>query len=155
MSNIGSVAGAEIVQVYIHDRKSSLPRPEKELQAFTKVFLEAGETKHITLDLDKYSVGFYDTNRSAWVAEEGTFDALIGSSSQDIRYVEGYPHSREHYNLTLPLGRPSRSRSRNHSHGYSNVSLLVGLDETWHTRRYTAPSCTYPTWFHALGGSSM
>lgn len=95
VSNIGSVAGAEIVQVYVHDKKSSLPRPEKELQAFTKVFLEAGETKHVTLDLDKYSVGFYDTNRSAWVAEEGTFDALIGSSSQDIRYATGYPHSRE------------------------------------------------------------
>lgn len=86
ITNSGSVAGAEIVQAYIHDEKSSLPRPEKELQAFTKVFLEAGETKHVTLDFDKYSVGFYDTNQSAWIAEEGVFDVLIGSSSQDIRY---------------------------------------------------------------------
>lgn len=87
VTNSGSVAGAEIVQAYVHDKKSSLPRPEKELQAFTKVFLEAGETKHITLALDKYSVGFYDTNQSAWVAEDGVFDVLIGASSQDIRYI--------------------------------------------------------------------
>jgi beta-glucosidase len=88
VTNTGGVSGAEIVQAYIHDQKSSLPRPEKELQAFTKVFLEAGETRHVALDLDKYSVGFYDTNQTAWVAEEGVFDVLIGSSSQDIRYVE-------------------------------------------------------------------
>lgn len=87
VTNSGSVAGAEIVQAYVHDKKCSLPRAEKELQAFTKVFLEAGETKHVTLDLDKYSVGFYDTNQTAWVAEEGVFDVLIGSSSQDIRYL--------------------------------------------------------------------
>lgn len=91
VTNSGSVAGAEIVQAYIHDKKSSLPRPEKELQAFAKVFLEASETKHISLDLDKHSVGFYDTNQAAWVAEEGIFDVLIGSSSQDIRYVDSYP----------------------------------------------------------------
>ena len=85
VTNSGSVTGAEIVQAYVHDKKSSIPRPEKELQAFTKVFLEAGETKHVSLDLNKYSVGFYDTNQAAWVAEEGVFDVLIGSSSQDIR----------------------------------------------------------------------
>lgn len=138
VANSGSVAGAEIVQAYIHDKKSSLPRPEKELQAFTKVFLEAGETKHVALDLDKYSVGFYDTNQAAWVAEEGVFDVLIGSSSQDIRYVVPYPYVREQDNLTLSLGRPSHLRSRNRSRGYFSISLLWEVNGTWHMRRYTA-----------------
>ena len=130
VTNTGSVAGAEIVQAYIHDKKSSLPRPEKELQAFTKVFLEAGETKHITLVLDKYSVGFYDTNQAAWIAEEGVFDVLIGASSQDIRYVgsPAVPYINYSENLTLPIGRPFRSRSRNHSRGYFNGVWVV--DET-------------------------
>jgi hypothetical protein len=79
--------GAEIVQGYIHDEKSRLPRPEKELQAFDKVFLKPGETKNATLTLDKYSVGYYDTEIPAWIAEEGVFIVLIGASSADIRYV--------------------------------------------------------------------
>ncbi|KAH8679882.1 glycoside hydrolase superfamily [Tricladium varicosporioides] len=85
VTNSGSVEGAEIVQAYIHDEKSRLPRPEKELQAFDKVFLKPGETKNAKLVLDKYSVGYYDTDVSAWIAEEGVFDVIIGSSSADIR----------------------------------------------------------------------
>ncbi len=90
MKNTGSVDGAEIVQAYIHDEKSRLPRPEKELQAFDKVFLKPGEVKNATLNLDKYSVGYYDTDLSSWIAEEGVFQVLIGASSADIRYVSTY-----------------------------------------------------------------
>ncbi|CAK7231723.1 hypothetical protein SEUCBS140593_008021 [Sporothrix eucalyptigena] len=85
VSNIGKVDGAETVQVYVHDEKSRLLRPEKELVAFEKVFLEAGETKHISLSLDKYAVGYYDPSIGHWIAEEGRFDVLIGASSADIR----------------------------------------------------------------------
>ena len=77
--------GAEIVQAYIHDEKSRLPRPEKELQAFDKVFLKPGETQDVTLNIDKYSVGYYDTDLAAWIAEQGLFEVLIGASSVDIR----------------------------------------------------------------------
>lgn len=87
VTNSGSVEGAEIVQAYVHDEKSRLPRPEKELQAFGKVFLQPGETKNVALSLDKYSVGYYDTDLGAWIAEEGSFKVLIGASSVDIRYV--------------------------------------------------------------------
>jgi beta-glucosidase len=65
--------------------KSRLPRPGKELKAFDKVFLQPGETKNAVLELDRYSVGYYDTDLNAWIAEEGAFDVLIGSSSADIR----------------------------------------------------------------------
>jgi len=85
VTNTGSVEGAEIVQAYIHDEKSRLPRPEKELQAFDKVFLKPGETKNATLTLNKYSVGYYDTDLTAWIAEEGVFEVVIGASSTDIR----------------------------------------------------------------------
>ena len=85
ISNTGSRAGAEIVQLYIHDEKSRLPRPEKELVAFEKVFLEADETRHITISLDKYAVGYYDEAIPGWIAEDGVFEVLIGASSVDIR----------------------------------------------------------------------
>lgn len=85
MSNIGEVAGFETAQVYVRDEKSRLPRPEKELVAFEKVWLDAGETKHVKIAIDKYAVGYYDTDVSAWIAEEGRFEVLIGASSADIR----------------------------------------------------------------------
>jgi beta-glucosidase len=88
VSNIGERAGAEIVQVYVRDVKSRLPRPEKELVAFEKVYLEADETRHITITLDKYAVGYYDDSINAWIAEEGAFEVLIGASSADIRYAD-------------------------------------------------------------------
>lgn len=87
VSNVGAVAGAETVQLYVRDDKSRLQRPEKELAAFEKVFLEAGETVHLRVLLDKYAVGYYDTAVPGWIAEEGTFQVLIGASSADIRYV--------------------------------------------------------------------
>ncbi|TDZ33272.1 Beta-glucosidase B [Colletotrichum spinosum] len=86
VSNTGAVAGSEAVQVYVRDDKSRLPRPEKELVAFEKVNLEAGETKHLHIYLDKYAVGYYDTSVPGWIAEEGTFKILIGASSADIKH---------------------------------------------------------------------
>ncbi|KAH7060725.1 glycoside hydrolase superfamily [Macrophomina phaseolina] len=85
VTNSGGFAASEIVQGYIRDIKSKLPRPEKELQAFGKVFLQPGETKTVHLLFDKYSVGYYDTSLEAYIAEEGRFDVLVGSSSADIR----------------------------------------------------------------------
>lgn len=85
ITNTGAIAAGEIVQGYVKDVKSRIPRPEKELQAFAKVFLEPGETKKVTLTLNKYSVGYYDTTLNAWIAEEGDFEVLIGASSVDIR----------------------------------------------------------------------
>lgn len=85
ITNTGSFTGAETVQVYVRDEKSKLPRPEKELVAFEKVFLEPDETKHITIPLDKYAVGYYDDSLGSWIAEEGKFNILVGASSSDIR----------------------------------------------------------------------
>ncbi|EAT88445.2 hypothetical protein SNOG_04685 [Parastagonospora nodorum SN15] len=83
VTNTGRVAAHEIVQAYVKDIKSTLPRPEKELQAFGKVFLQPGETKNVNLKLNKHSVGYFDTSlgqTGAWIAEEGTFEVLVGAS---------------------------------------------------------------------------
>ncbi|MCA9889064.1 MAG: glycoside hydrolase family 3 C-terminal domain-containing protein [Anaerolineae bacterium] len=85
VTNVGYVAGKEIVQLYVSDVESRLPRPIKELKAFAKVALEPGETKQVTLTLDDRAFMFYDPDYGQWLAEAGTFDLLVGASSADIR----------------------------------------------------------------------
>ena len=83
--NSGQRAGKEVVQLYVHDAKSSLPRPPKELKAFAKVSLAPGEAKTVSFELDARAFSFYDPDRKQWVAEPGEFELLAGSSSRDIR----------------------------------------------------------------------
>ena len=85
VANTGSCEGDEVVQLYVHDVVSSLDRPLKELKSFRKVHLEAGQTKKVTMSLDKSAFSFYDPAQKQWVAEPGDFELLIGSSSTDIR----------------------------------------------------------------------
>jgi beta-glucosidase len=85
VKNTGKVAGKEVVQLYVSDSKSSLPRPPKELKGFAKVSLKPGESKMVEFMLDERSLAFYDPHKAAWVAEPGEFEVLIGSSSRDIR----------------------------------------------------------------------
>ena len=85
VTNTGKVAGKEVVQLYVSDLKSSLPRPLKELKGFTKVALEPGETETVTFNLDERALSYYDPYQHAWVAEPGKFEVLVGSSSRDIR----------------------------------------------------------------------
>jgi beta-glucosidase len=85
VTNTGSVAGKEIVQLYLHDQKASLVRPIKELKGFAKVELQPGETKTVSIPLDFRSFAFYNPRFHQWVTEDGDFDVLIGSSSADIR----------------------------------------------------------------------
>ncbi|MFD2787600.1 glycoside hydrolase family 3 C-terminal domain-containing protein [Hymenobacter rubripertinctus] len=83
--NTGKVAGAEVVQLYVHDDQASVKRPEKELKAFQKVFLQPGESKTVTLTLSPDAFRFYDEARKQWTLEPGRFTLLAGSSSRDIR----------------------------------------------------------------------
>lgn len=85
VSNTGNVDGFETVQVYVRDEEARLPRPEKELVAFEKVWLEASETRHLRVGLDKHAVGYYDSSLGAWIAEAGRFVVCVGASSADIR----------------------------------------------------------------------
>lgn len=84
VTNTGSLAGAETVQLYIRDLKSSLPRPVKELKGFSKVYLEKGATKQVSITIDKSALSFYDDRVGEWVTEPGDFEALIGTASDKI-----------------------------------------------------------------------
>ncbi|KAK3078644.1 hypothetical protein LTS18_006994, partial [Coniosporium uncinatum] len=70
---------------YIKCFECKVDRPEKELQAFGKAFVQPGETVTIEFFFNKYSVGRYDESVSAWVADESRYDVLVGASSADIR----------------------------------------------------------------------
>ena len=87
VTNTGAVAGKEIVQVYVHDRKSALARPPKELKGFAKVELRPGETKRVTVALDFRAFAYYHPGYRQWITEDGEFDILIGASVADIRYT--------------------------------------------------------------------
>lgn len=86
VTNTGKVMGKEIVQVYVHDQKSSLVRPRKELKGFAKVELQPGETKTVSVELDFRAFAFYHPLYHQWITEDGEFDILIGASSADIRH---------------------------------------------------------------------
>jgi beta-glucosidase len=85
VTNSGTRAGQEVVQLYVSDPRATLARPEKELKGFAKVALEPGETQTVRLSLDMRSLALYDDARAAWLAEAGEFEVLAGASSADIR----------------------------------------------------------------------
>lgn len=85
LKNTGTAPGAEVVQGYITDEKASVERPEKELKAFQKVFLQPGESRNVTLTFTKEAFQFFDETKMAWIREPGKFIIKLGSSSQDIR----------------------------------------------------------------------
>ena len=74
-----------MVQLYIGDEQSSLPRPVKELKGFRKISLNPGQTQTVTFDITPDMLQYYDAAKGAWVAEPGTFTAYVGAASDDIR----------------------------------------------------------------------
>lgn len=87
VKNTGAREGQEVVQLYISDKKSSLPRPVKELKGFQKIKLAPGEEKEVTFIINKEALSFFDDAKHAWVAEPGKFEAIIAASAADIKGV--------------------------------------------------------------------
>ena len=90
VKNTGSVAGKEIVQLYIGDDKCSVLRPVKELKHFAKVALAPGEEKNVTFTLTPDDLKFYDEASAAWKYEPGKFKAYVCASSADVRGVVSF-----------------------------------------------------------------
>lgn len=90
VKNTGTREGQEVVQMYISDKKSSLPRPIKELKGFQKVKLAPGETKEVSFTIDKEALSYFDDAQHAWVAEPGKFDVIIAASAADIKGTVGF-----------------------------------------------------------------
>ena len=82
--NAGERTGKEVVQVYVHDAESTLARPEQELKAFTKVELQAGESKRVQLHLESEAFRYYDPSKGGWIVEPGRFEIRVGNSSRNL-----------------------------------------------------------------------
>jgi beta-glucosidase len=85
VTNTGSRAGADVAQVYVGDAHAKLPRPPKELKGFAKVSLQPGETRRVSVDLDRRSFSYYDVKARQWRADPGVFEVLVGRSSADLQ----------------------------------------------------------------------
>lgn len=86
VTNSGKLKGDEIVQLYIHDKISSVTRPEKELKGFQRISLEPGQTQTVQFTIDKSKLAFWDINMK-YTVEPGDFDLMVGSSSVDLQTV--------------------------------------------------------------------
>ncbi len=85
LTNTGFRSGAEIIQLYVRDVEAAVPRPLKELKGFQKLNLEVGEKKTVSFALSKNDLAYFDEKSNTWVADDGEFEVLLGSSSKDIR----------------------------------------------------------------------
>jgi beta-glucosidase len=84
VTNTGARAGSTVVQLYVSDAEASSPRPAKELKAFAKVALDAGESRQVTLTLDARSFAFFRAEAKHWLVESGDFTLHVGQSSADL-----------------------------------------------------------------------
>ena len=84
VTNTGTRQGKEVVQLYVGQQNSALPRPIRELKGFTKVDLEIGQTKTVTFTLSERDFAYFDSNRNAWVVDSDVFTLEIGSSSRSL-----------------------------------------------------------------------
>jgi len=85
VTNTGKLAGAEVAELYVGEQNPPVPRPKKELKGFQKVFLQPGESRRVTLELDQRSFAYFNTTTEQWDAVPDTYEILVGASSQDIR----------------------------------------------------------------------
>jgi beta-glucosidase len=88
VKNAGDVAGAEVVQVYVHDDSAQVLRPTKELKAFTKIFLQPKEKKRVSMRLTNASFAYYDDVKRGWATSKGMYEILVGTSSRDLPLKE-------------------------------------------------------------------
>ncbi len=84
VTNTGKMAGEEVVQLYVSDQNAGVDKPIKELKAFSKVSLLAGETKKVKLTLNKQSFSYFDETKNDWLVESGKYNIMIGNSSENI-----------------------------------------------------------------------
>ncbi len=91
VTNTGDVAGKEVVQLYLTAPAEKLEKPSKELKGFAKTkLLEPGETQIITIELNERSLASFDTASSSWIAEKGTYEVKVGSSSRNIKLTDTF-----------------------------------------------------------------
>ena len=85
VTNTGSMDGAEIAQLYVSCEGSSIYRPKKELKGFSKVFLKAGESREVTIELDDKAFSYFDTLNNTWQVEDADYTICIAANVSDVR----------------------------------------------------------------------
>lgn len=124
--NTGKVAGAEVVQLYVHDAQNGIVRPELELKHFEKVFLEPGAQKTVKFSLSKRDFAYFDVNSNDWQIQEGLFEIRVGNSSD---------HLPLHVSLNLKSANPVKHQLtrfslmktlRDHPKGHAVYEQLMG-----------------------------
>jgi beta-glucosidase len=88
VTNTGHRAGAEVAEVYVGELHASVPRPVKEMKGFTKVQLNAGETRRVSVALDRRGFAFYDIKNHDWTVDAGEFNVFVGSSAAQIELTD-------------------------------------------------------------------
>jgi beta-glucosidase len=88
LTNTGHRAGAEVAEVYVGETHPSVPRPVKELKGFQKIRLNAGESRHVIIALDRRAFAYYNVEKHDWTVEAGEFNVSVGSSSAQIELTD-------------------------------------------------------------------
>ena len=127
LTNTGARAGQEVVQLYVRDEQACVPRPEKELKALAKLALEPGETRAVTLTLGMRALAFFDEGRAAWVAEPGTYEVLVGSSSADIRPRAAFRLMAEWFSGRRRRHERPTTRTRGNAHEHHRCAVDPAL----------------------------
>jgi beta-glucosidase len=83
VANTGHLAGAEVAQVYVSDPSATVPRPERELKGFERVMLKPGETRRISIRLDRRSLSYRDVVSHGWKVDPGKFMVRVGDSTEN------------------------------------------------------------------------
>lgn len=83
VTNTGSVAGAEVAEVYVSCKNGNVYRPKKELRGFAKVYLEAGESKTVTVELDDKAFRYYNVEKNCWEIEDADYEIIVGANAAD------------------------------------------------------------------------
>ncbi|WLW54616.1 glycoside hydrolase family 3 protein [Streptomyces sp. YU58] len=120
VTNTGSRAGDEVVQLYVHQRVSRDKQPLKQLKAFEKVSLKPGESRTVRLPLTARDLAHWDVTRSRWVTESGTYDVMAGSSATDLRARTAWTVRGE----TIPPRDLARTTRAENFDDYSGVRLV-------------------------------
>ncbi|RZI73958.1 MAG: glycosyl hydrolase family 3 [Pseudomonas sp.] len=84
VTNTGDKAGFEVAQLYVHPNNPAVDRPEKELKGFTKVYLQPGESKTVSIPIDSRSLAYYVEKTDSWDVDAGKFKILVGPDSEDL-----------------------------------------------------------------------
>ena len=88
VTNTGSRAGSETLQLYIAAKGSKVARPVKELKAFQKVYLQPGESRNVTLTIGTDALSYYDETSGQWRADAGKYEALVGTAADKLSHSQ-------------------------------------------------------------------